>query len=88
MVTHVRTSGVLQAFDHHLHVAAEPNTNSRHLKNLPWALVSLTCLTELPIEILEQILLCLPNQDVIKMEAVQRVIASPDVLELTFCRIV
>jgi len=45
-------------------------------------------LTELPIEILEEILLRLPNQDVIKMEAVRRMIASPDVLALTFCHVI
>ena len=43
-------------------------------------------LTELPIEILEQILLLyLPGKDIIKMEAVRWVIAIPHDSILTFC---
>jgi len=45
---------------------------------------SILRLTELPIETLEQILLCLPGQDVIKMEAVRRVIPIPHNPALTF----
>ena len=40
-------------------------------------------LTELPIEILEQILLHLPRQDIIKMEVVRCVVTVPDDLALT-----
>ena len=42
-------------------------------------------LTELPIEVLEQILLYLPGEDIIKMEAVRCVIAIPHDSILTFC---
>ena len=41
-------------------------------------------LTELPVEILEQILLHLPGQDVVKMEVVGCVIAIPHDSALTF----
>jgi len=41
-------------------------------------------LTELPVETLEQVLLHLPSQDVIKMEMVWRVIVIPDDFPLTF----
>ena len=40
-------------------------------------------LTELPIEILEQILLYLPSQDIIKMEVVRHVVAIPHDSALT-----
>jgi len=38
-------------------------------------LVSIFRLTDLPVEILEQIFLHLPGQDVIKMEVVRRIVA-------------
>jgi len=47
--------------------------------------VSIFRLTELPVEILEQIFLHLPGQDVIKMEVVRRVIAIPYDSSLTSC---
>lgn len=46
--------------------------------------MSMLRLTELPIEILEQILLHLPGQDVFKMEAVRHVVAIPHNSALTF----
>ena len=45
---------------------------------------SIFSLTELPIEVLEQILLQLPGQDIVKTEAVWCVIAIPPDSELTF----
>jgi len=41
-------------------------------------------LTELPIEILEKILLHLPDQDIIKMESVRRAVATSTQLCVDF----
>ena len=43
------------------------------------------CLTTLPTEILEPILLHLPGQDIIKVEAVRRSIVNEPEPSLTFC---
>jgi len=49
---------------------------------------SVLCLSELPIEILEKILLHLPGQDIVKVEVVRRVIAPQRDSALTFHRTV
>jgi len=55
--------------------STNPKIMSAPLPNLP----------ELPVEILEQVLLCLPGQDIVKMEAVRCVIVIPrDSTALTF----
>jgi len=58
--------------------------NSRHVSRFTNIMSApISCLAELPTEILEQILLHLPGQDIIKMEAVQCIVVIPDDPALT-----
>ena len=46
------------------------------LSPLPPVLMSVQRLSELPVEILEKTFLCLPGQDIIKLEAVRRIFSD------------
>jgi hypothetical protein len=50
-----------------------------YVRSLPLNLMSasISCLTELPTETLEYVLLHLPGQDIIKMEVVREVVVNP-----------